>query len=212
MLTSNGLRLASGVTKCRILGFSISASLALPSPMDRRLAGRKLLARRHAADFGAAIAAGADAEREPTRRAEASSELALQILRLAALGNEDEAGRTPRALSDAEKSLAAQPFESGGDARAGITPALHRGKIIAELRADLADTVGNRHEIGLVEPGQQAQQGQTAKLRRHRLGERRQGSKGGNLGRTGQTAPLRIEDQDDAPLRREDRARDNRRG
>src|SRR4051812_3397223 len=144
MLTSNGLRLASGVRKCSILGLSIAASLSpavsrarggrcrhrqtvtsKPSPLNRRRAFGELAGRREAAELGAAIAPGADAEAERALGAETLRERVLQYLRLVAVGDEDEAGRTPGALADAGKSLAAQPVERGGDTRAGIAPALH---------------------------------------------------------------------------------------
>src|SRR5260221_4587795 len=180
-------------------------------PAGFRRARRELSCRRRAADLGAAIAAGADAEGERARGTEAPRELALQRLRRDPVGDEDEARRAPGALSDAGKSLAAEPFEGSGDTRAGIAAALHRREIIAEPRADLADAVGDRREIRFGKAGQQTQQGEAAGLRRHRFGKGRKSLKRRDLGGAGKAAPLRIEDQDDTPLGREDRARDDRR-
>src|SRR5258708_8372706 len=169
MLTANGLRLASGVRKCKILGFSISASL--PRSVLRR--HQPMLTRRawSAASTGAkptnlatAIATGADTEGQRGVRAEAPHKLAPERLRLAVILDKDEAGRAPRTLPDARKPCAAQPFENGGAAPAGRTSALHGGEVVAEPRADLADALRDGGEVLLGQTRQHAQQGKPAEL------------------------------------------------
>src|SRR5947209_9317483 len=97
--------------------------------------------RRHRdlANDGAAIAAGADPERQGAGIVEACLEAAAKGGRLRLVGHEDEARRSPRALASPAEAVAPQPIEHGGNARARIAAALHRGEMVADPRVDFAD-------------------------------------------------------------------------
>src|SRR6516225_6076215 len=151
----------------------------------------------------------------PLGEAEAKSRPAVPRLRFLEKGaaftlraREGKAGRPPRALSKSGKTFAAQPIEHLADAWACIGTPLHRGVIAPHAGLQVADLFAECLEITCGKSRQSSLGDPLPKRLALALRKIRQNLESRSLARPSEPAIARIEDQEDAPMRREGDAGD----